>query len=106
MAQENLKKAISAIDNLVEQGEKSLADGFQPKDLVDFLAPGLAAGGVDWKAAIQEAKERTDEGNKELIEFFKSDFDIENDEAENRIEKSVAALLAVDDAIRAFKKAA
>lgn len=106
MSQENLKKAISAINSVVEQGEKSLADGFQPKDLVDFLAPGLAAGGVDWKAAIDEAKNRTEEGNKELLEFFTTDFDLQNDVAEKRIEKAVAALLAIDDLILAFKSAA
>lgn len=106
MSQENLKKAITVIDNIVEQGEKSFADGVQGKDFFDFLPAGLAAGGVDWKAAIQEAKDRTEEGNQELVEFIKTDLDLTNDVAEKKIETAIAAIAAIDNLIIAFKKAA
>lgn len=106
MAQENLKKAFHVFSDLVEQGEKSFADGVQGKDFFEFIPAAMQAGGVDWKAAIAEAKERTEESNKELVEFIKQDFDLENDAAENKVEKVIAAILAVDDAYKAFKSAA
>lgn len=106
MAQENLKKAISAIDAIAEQAEKSFADGVQGKDFYAFVPQALAAGQVDWKAAIQEAKNRTEAGNQELLDFVKTDFDLTDDAAEKKVESVIAALLALDDVAIAFKKAA
>jgi len=106
MAQENLKKAITVINSVVEQAEKSFADGVQGNDIIPILLAGSSASQVDWKAAIQEAKDRTPETNQELIEFFKSDFDLENDVAENRVEAAVAGILAIDNVFLAFRKPA
>ena len=106
MAQENLKKAAHVISDLIEQGEKSFADGVQAKDGFDFIPAAMQAGGVDWKAAIAEAKDRDEAKNVELLEFIKTDFDIENDAAEKKVETLLAFVLAGDNVYNAFKKAA
>ncbi len=106
MAQENLKKAAHIIFDIVEQGEKSFADGVQAKDAFDFLPTALQAGGIDWKAAIAEAKDRDEAKNVELLEFIKTDFDLENDQAEAKVEALIAFVLAGSNVYNAFKKAA
>lgn len=106
MAQENLKKAINVIDSIVEQGEKSFADGVQGNDIFPILLAGSPASQVDWKAAIAEAKDRTPESNAELVEFIKTDLDLANDTAEQKVETAIAALAAIDNLILAFRKTA
>ena len=106
MAQENLKKAIHVVSDLVEQSEKSFADGVQGKDFFDFIPAAMQAGGVDWKAAIAEAKNRDEASNVELLEFIKTDFDIENDAAEKKVESLISLLIAADNAYLSFKKVA
>jgi len=106
MSQENLKKAIGVINSLVEQGEKSFSDGVQGKDFFDFIPPAMAAGNINWKEAIAEAKNRDEASNAELLEFIKSDFDIQNDEAEKKVEALIAGILAIDNVYNSFKKSA
>lgn len=104
MAQENLKKAITVVTTLVEQGEKSFADGFQAKDAFDFIPGAMIAADVDWKLAIEEAKTRTKESNAELLEFIKQDFDLENDVVEEKVEAAIEWILVTDNTIRVFSK--
>lgn len=104
MAQEDLKKAVKVVIDLVEQGEISFADGVQGKDFFDFIPAVLSANAVDWKAAIAQAKARDEASNAELLDFVKTQLDLKNDVAEKKVEAVIALLLALDNAILAFKK--
>ena len=98
MAQENLKKVITLIAQTFEQSEKSFADGVQGKDFFDFFPEIAAAGSVDWKAAIQEAKTRDEASNTELLDFVKTTFP-----TQPKVVALVALVLAGDNAYLAFK---
>lgn len=104
MAQENLKKAVTVLASAIKQGEKSFADGVQLKDAADFIAVAVEASQVDWKAAIAEAKDRSEQANAELLEFVKTQFALESQTAELKVEAIVAALLSLDNVYLAFKK--
>ena len=103
MAQENLKKVIKIAIDLVEQSEKSFADGVQAKDVFDFIPAFLQAPGVDWKQLAPELASRTDESNAEFVETFKKEFDIQNKVTEEKVEKVIAAIAAIDNAYRVLK---
>lgn len=75
----------------------ALSDGFQLSDLGALMDLPSALSG--WKIGITNIDElvNTSEGRDEIEEYVKNEFDIPDDELEEKIEKSIAWLSATYD---------
>lgn len=106
---ENLKKVVQFGAKLGESAANVLEDGKvelgEAAALLPILmeVPGILANKDKIK---QEAADLSDEERAELKEAFATEFDLENESLENKVEKSINAAVAVLDLIDAFKKAA
>lgn len=106
---ENLKKVAlfgitlgSDVAKVLADGKVSVLEGFSL--LPDLMGiTGIIQSAPDIKA---EFADLTSEERAELNAYIQGTFDIEDDVLENKIEKGIAAAIAVLDLVSAFKPAA
>lgn len=107
MLNESVKKVTKYLIDFGEEVDRSLADGWQWKDALNFTDELFATPGFvkEVPAALSVVKAGlSDEDREELNQFVKSEFDISRDDAEEKIEGAITWMLATDKFIRLFKK--
>lgn len=106
MAISNLKKIASFgitlggnVAKILQDGKVTLAEGLSL--LPDLLQISDIVASIP--AIKEEFKAMTSEDRAELNSYIAENFDIDNDVLEAKIEKAVAAALAILDLVSAFK---
>lgn len=106
---ENLKKVVKFGATLGEDVATVLEDGKITVVEALSLLPDLVgiSGILESKEAIKaEFEDLTSEEMQELNDFVAAEFDITDDSLELKVEKAIAAALAILDLVGAFKKPA
>lgn len=106
---ENLKVVAKFGITLGEDVAKVLADGkITALEGLGLLPDLMGISGIleNKDAIVSEFKDLTSEERAELNTYIAGEFDIANDVLELKIEKSIAAAVAVLDLVSAFKTAA
>ena len=103
---ENLKKAVKFGIDLSKQIEVSGQDGFDWKDSFSFFdelmqIPGIIASGDKIKAEFNDLQP---EEKTELLNYFKTEFDLADDKLETIIESSLELVLQILTVITLFRK--
>lgn len=106
---ENLKLVAKTGIDLGEKAAQVFADGkvTLPEGL-EFLPVLMGVPGILEKKAeiVAEFKDLDGAERTELNNYIQAEFDIANDELENKIEKALTAVVAVLDLVTAFQKPA
>lgn len=103
---ENLKNAIGVLINIAEKTTDSLQDDGKI-DIgeglsIAYSAVGLIKVSKNFKEIIDEYKNLTAEQKEELTEWFAEEFDIENDNVEEIVERVFSIVLNLGELINAF----
>jgi hypothetical protein len=104
---QSLQSVLQWVVDTANQADESLADGFQPKDAVDFLGVALRAPAVfkDLPEAIKTIKAGfTEAEQKEINDFVSDKLALKDDETEEKVEALVSWLLDTESLILMFLK--
>lgn len=107
MLNESVKTFFKYLIDLGEEADRSLADGFQKKDLLNFFDElfGIPAFLKAVPEAVAVLKAGISPEDKQgYIDFVSQEFDLGNDDAELKIEKGFALALSAQEFIALFKK--
>jgi hypothetical protein len=109
MLNENVKTVLKYLADLGEEVDRSLSDGFQKKDILNFLdelftTPAAVSAFPPGLKAIKAGF--SDEDRAGYIAFIAAEFDIQNEVAEKRIEGAAKLGIAIEEFVSLFKKPA
>ena len=106
MSKENkLLGLLIELGDFYEEYVRVTKDGFQTISDTISLADEVVAVGralIDYKQIVKAYKETTPESIKEIVSDFAESFDIDDDEAEEKIESMVGWLAATDEVVKKF----